>query len=75
VVPWAHVSSLALVVPRTLRSDALILMTAERPGTYWYIIPVYVVLSFFLLLFAWALVRAFRRDRAAPDPSDTSALP
>ncbi len=66
LVPWPNISSVAVIVPRTLDPDALVLMTAERPGTYWYILPVYIVLALFILLFAWALVRFWRSERSTP---------
>lgn len=66
-LPWPNITSVSLVVPRRLRSDAVLLMTDERPGTYWYILPVYLVLAGFILLFAWALFRALRRPSRPPD--------
>jgi len=68
-MPWSHVSSIALIVPRTIPSNALVLLTNERPGAYWYILPLYVVLGVFVLLFLWALIQYFRRDFGSKTPS------
>ncbi len=68
VVPWEDLSSMAILTIPSVHSDALVLMTGERPDTYWYILPLYIVLAFFILLFGWALVRYFRRDSATAAP-------
>ena len=34
----------------------------EAPGDYWYVLPVAIGLAIIGLLFAWATVRALRRD-------------
>lgn len=45
-------------VPR----DAVVVIMGERPGDYWYVLPVVIVLGLIGALFLWAFVRALRRD-------------
>ena len=52
----------AVHVSRKVPSDAMVLLTNEQPGAYWYLLPVYGILAVFAGLFMWALVRALRRD-------------
>jgi hypothetical protein len=73
-IAWSELDWVAVTVARTLPADARILITSERPTTYWYVLPLYLLLSFFAALFAWALVRAVRRAReAAPVPGADAA--
>ena len=69
IVPWENLSSLAILTNPSVRADAFVLMTGEQPDTYWYILPVYIVLAFFILLFAWGLVRFVRRNSEAAAPA------
>ena len=47
---------------RGIPSDAYALITGEHPEDYWYVLPVTILLAAIGLLFAWALVRAVKRD-------------
>jgi hypothetical protein len=70
VIPWSAVDVVALWAPRTVPPGAKILLVDEKPDAYWYLMPVYVGLALFAVLFTWALVLAIRRTladaRAAP---------
>jgi len=68
-VPWAHVSSVSLLTTRSLPSNAMVLLTNERPGNYWYMLPLFVLLGVFVLLFVWALFQYFRRDAGVGEPA------
>ncbi|WP_428267161.1 hypothetical protein [Haliangium sp.] len=57
-VPWAEVAWVSVTVPRTLPDHAWVLITAETPADYWYVLPLFALLALAALLFAWAVVRA-----------------
>ena len=44
-------------------NDALVLITDEAPGAYWYVLPLYILLGLFVALFGWALVRGLMPER------------
>lgn len=56
-VPWTSISAVVLEAPRAVPGDAMVLVTDEAPGMYWYMLPLYLILALFVGLFAWALVR------------------
>lgn len=56
-VDWAAVSA-----ARAIPGDAVVLITDERPETYWYILPLYIVLALFAVLFSWGLARSLRQE-------------
>jgi hypothetical protein len=62
VAPDAQVDLVGIYVKRPIPSDAYALITNEVPQDYWYVLPITLVLVAIGLLFAWALVRAIRRD-------------
>ncbi len=62
VIPWSAIDVVGLWSPRPVPAGARILLVGERPGSYWYLTPVYVVLALFALLFTWALALAVRRQ-------------
>jgi hypothetical protein len=62
VVPDAHVDAVGILVARPIPDAAYAVFTTEQPADYWYVMPITVVLIGLGLLFAWALVRAVRRD-------------
>jgi hypothetical protein len=62
VVPDADVDLVGAYVVRTIPKGSLVLLAEERPGDYWYVMPVTIALAAIGLIFAWALVRAVRRD-------------
>ena len=51
-----------LYVSRDIPSDAYALITDEKPADYWYVTWIVVALGAVVLVFAWALVRAVKRD-------------
>jgi hypothetical protein len=57
-----NVQWVALHVPRDIPDDAMVLLTNEQPGSYWYLLPLYGILAVFVGLFIWALVRAIKPD-------------
>lgn len=61
-VPDAQLDLVGLYVGRGVPGDAYALITGEIPQDYWYVMPITVALALIGLLFAWALVRAVRRD-------------
>lgn len=62
VLPDAQLELVGLYVARGIPGDAYALVTGELPDDYWYVMPITVALAAILLVFAWALVRAIRRD-------------
>ena len=65
-IPDAQVDLLGLYVARRISADAYALITDENPADYWYVLPITVTLAALDLIFAWALVRAVKRDLLAP---------
>ena len=70
IIPDAQVDLVGVMITRPIPSDAYVLLTGEQPDDYWYVMPITIALGLIGLVFAWALVRAVRRDvlptRAAP---------
>ena len=62
VLPDAQLELIGLYVARGIPGDAYVLVTGEIPDDYWYVMPITIALAAILLVFAWALVRAIRRD-------------
>lgn len=61
-IPEGQVDLVGVYAQRDLPEDAYVILTTERPEDYWYVMPITIVLIGLGLLFAWALVRAVRRD-------------
>jgi hypothetical protein len=61
-IPDGELDLVGLYVARGIPSDAYALITGEKPADYWYVLPVSIALAIIALVFAWALVRAVRRD-------------
>ncbi|MBV8760001.1 MAG: hypothetical protein JO257_22110 [Deltaproteobacteria bacterium] len=61
-VPDGEVDLVGLYVARGIPSDAFALLVGEQPESYWYVLPVTIALAVIALIFAWALVRAVKRD-------------
>jgi len=59
---FEHADLVGLYVVRTIPDDAYALITNEKPADYWYVLWISIGLAAIGLLFAWALVRAVRRD-------------
>ncbi len=53
-------------VAKGIPDGALALITSENPKDYWYVWPITIALGLLLLMFAWALVRAVKRDLLSP---------
>jgi len=60
-------------VQRGVPSGALVILGEERPADYWYVLPISIVLALIGLVFAWALVRAVKRDILQPKPSTSTS--
>lgn len=71
-VPWANLEAAVLEAPREIPNNAMVVVTEETPGTYWYVLPLYVLLGLFVALFTWALVRSLLPERA-PQRASTEA--
>jgi hypothetical protein len=59
-IPWTEVDAVGIDAVRTIPDDARVLLTHERPDSYWYLRPVYALLAVFALLFTWAFVLRLR---------------
>jgi hypothetical protein len=62
VLPDAQIELVGLYVAAGIPGDAYALVTGELPADYWYVRLITIGLAATLLVFAWALVRAIRRD-------------
>ena len=62
VIPDAQIDLVGAYVARDVPAGALVLLTEERPADYWYVMPTTIALAAIGLIFAWALVRAVKRD-------------
>jgi hypothetical protein len=62
VLPDAEIELIGLSVSRGIPADAYALVTDELPDDYWYVMPITIALAVVLVVFAWALIRAIRRD-------------
>lgn len=62
VLPDAQIELVGLYVASGIPAGAYALVTGELPADYWYVRPITIALAVILLVFAWALVRAIRRD-------------
>lgn len=60
------VDLVGLYVQRSIPSDAYALITTDDPKDYWYMLPITIGVALIGLVFAWALVRAVRRDLLPP---------
>jgi hypothetical protein len=61
-IPDAQLDLVGLYVARAIPADAYALMIGDRPDDYWYVLPITIALAAIGLVFAWALIRAVRRD-------------
>jgi hypothetical protein len=62
VLPDAQIELIGLYTATGIPAGAYALVTGEQPADYWYVRPITIALAVILLVFAWALVRAIRRD-------------
>jgi hypothetical protein len=68
-IPDGQIDLVGAYVARSVPSGALVLLTEERPGDYWYVLPISIALIAIGLVFGWALVRAIKRDLLTPKPT------
>ncbi|HEX4421752.1 MAG TPA: hypothetical protein VH165_27765 [Kofleriaceae bacterium] len=68
-IPDAQIDLVGLYVTRSIPADAYVVVTGESPDDYWYVMPVMIAIAAILLVFAWALLRAIRRDLVPPRPA------
>lgn len=61
-IPDPQLDLIGLYVVRAIPSGAYAVITGEKPQDYWYVLPVEILVGVIALIFAWALVRAVRRD-------------
>jgi hypothetical protein len=61
-IPDSELDLIGLYVATAVPSDAYALVTDEQPDQYWYVLPVTIAVAAICLVFAWALVRAVKRD-------------
>jgi len=65
-LPDAQIDLVGLYVARGIPSDAYALVTTDVPADYWYMLPITIAVALIGLVFAWAFVRAVRRDLLPP---------
>lgn len=61
-IPDSQLDLIGLYVTREIPAGAYALITDELPADYWYVLPITIALAAIGLVFAWALVRAVKRD-------------
>jgi hypothetical protein len=62
VIPDGEIELVGLYPARAIPGDAYAVVTGELPDDYWYVLPIAIALASIVLVFAWAGVRAVRRD-------------
>jgi len=62
----ASIGLMGFYVAKGIPDGAYALITSEKPQDYWYVWPITIALGLILLMFAWALVRAVKRDILSP---------
>jgi hypothetical protein len=62
ILPDDQIDLVGLYVARGIPAGAYALVTGESPDDYWYVMPITVALAAIAIVFAWALIRAVRRD-------------
>ena len=62
----ADIDLVGLYVAKGIPDGAYALITGEKPQDYWHVWPITIALGLILLVFAWALVRAVKRDILSP---------
>jgi hypothetical protein len=73
VIPDSEIDLVGAYVAHGIPSDAIVLLAEERPGDYWYVLPITIALAAIGLVFAWALVRAVRRDLLPVKPATSTS--
>lgn len=62
VIPWSAIDVVGVWAPRTVPAGAWVVLADEQPSDYWYLNAVFGGLALLAILFAWALVRAVKRQ-------------
>jgi hypothetical protein len=58
--------AVAAIHSRRPSDGVWVVIAGEEPGMYWYMLPLYVVIGLFTLLFGWGLIRTARRELVTP---------
>lgn len=61
-IPDAQIDLIGIYAQRGIPAGAYALITGEHPEEYWHVLPVTIALAAIALIFAWALVRAIKRE-------------
>ncbi len=69
-VPWSDISWLSFDVSREMPEEAVVLLSQEEPDIYWYVLPLFIAMGLFGLLFLWAFVRTVRAALAPDEALD-----
>jgi hypothetical protein len=69
ILPDDQIDLVGLHVARGIPAGAYALVTGESPDDYWYVMPITVALAAIVIVFAWALIRAIRRDLLPARPA------
>lgn len=62
ILPDDQIDLVGLYVARGIPAGAYAVVAGESPDDYWYVMPITVALAAIVIVFAWALIRAIRRD-------------
>jgi hypothetical protein len=62
VIPDPQLDLIGVFIAHEIPAGAYALITDEHPEEYWYVLPITIALAAIGLVFAWALVRAVKRD-------------
>lgn len=65
-IPDSELDLVGLYVARGIPEGAYALIVGDKPADYWYVLPIAIALAVIALVFAFALVRAVKRDLIAP---------
>lgn len=65
-VPTAAIDLFGFYTAKSIPDGAYALITSEKPQDYWHVWPITIALALIFLVFAWALVRAVKRDMLSP---------
>ena len=57
-----RISEISVALPFVMSPEALVLVEGDQPGDNWYYIPLYLVLSAFILINLWSLLGRVRRS-------------
>jgi hypothetical protein len=72
-LPDAQLDLIGMYVVRDVPGDAYAVIVGENPQDYWYVLPVAIVVGLIGLLFAWAFVRAVKRELPGKAPAQAAA--